>query len=303
MIDSVFAPQEPRFETDRHSPTSLSAPRSSSYLRRISPSYLKAAIYDMVGHRDLLLNFVVRDLKSRYAGSLMGIVWNVIHPLAMIIIYTLIFTRIMRAKLPGMTDVYSYSIYLVAGLLPWNAFAEVLSRSTTVFLDQAWLLKKISFPKKLLGGSIALSSFVNFLIGFSIFILFLLLTGHRLGRAYLALPILLILQFTFAFGLGLILSALNVFLRDISQLVGIGLQLWFWLTPIVYLENMLPDGLRSLFQLNPMYHFVRGYHSVILDSAFPSWSVLGITSMVSLISLTVGSAIFFRLKDEIVDEV
>lgn len=257
----------------------------------------------MVGHRDLLLNFVVRDLKNRYAGSLMGIVWNVIHPLAMILIYTVVFSRIMQAKLPGMTDVYSYSIYLCAGLLPWNAFAEVISRSTTVFLDQAWLLKKISFPKKLLGGSIALSSFVNFLIGFSIFILFLLLTGHHLGRAYLILPILLILQFTFAFGLGLILSALNVFLRDISQLVGIGLQLWFWVTPIVYLENMLPEGVRGLFQLNPMYHFVRGYHSVILDSAFPSWSVLGITSTLSLISLALGSAIFFRLKDEIVDEV
>ncbi|TAN32025.1 ABC transporter permease [Patescibacteria group bacterium] len=257
----------------------------------------------MVGHRDLLLNFLVRDLKSRYAGSLMGIVWNVIHPLAMIIIYTMVFSRVMGAKLPGMSDVYGYSIYLCAGLLPWNAFVEVISRSTTVFLDQAWLLKKMSFPKKLLGGSIAFSSFVNFLIGFSIFLVFLVLTGHRLRVAYLALPVLLILQFTFAFGLGLILSALNVFLRDISQLVGIGLQVWFWLTPVVYLESILPEGARGFFQLNPMYHFIRGYHSVILDGAFPSWSTLGIAAMLSLISLTIGSAIFFRLKDEIVDEV
>jgi lipopolysaccharide transport system permease protein len=209
----------------------------------------------------------------------------------------------MGAKLPGINDVYGYSIYLCAGILPWNAFVEVVSRSTTVFLDQAWLLKKMSFPKKLLGGSIAFSSFVNFLIGFSMFFVFLVATGHRPNAAFLALPILLILQFTFAYGLGLIVSVLNVFLRDISQLVGIGLQLWFWLTPVVYLESIVPEGARGLFQLNPMYHFIRGYHSVIVDSVFPSWSTLGITAALSLMSLTIGSVIFFRLKDEIVDEV
>lgn len=303
MSEPAFSSHGPRFEMGHHRPTSLPAPGAPSRLRRLSPSYLKATIADMVSHRDLLLNFVIRDLKSRYAGSLMGIVWNVVHPLTMILIYTLIFSHIMQTKLAGTTDLYGYSIYLCAGLLPWNAFAEVISRSTTVFLDQAWLLKKIHFPKKLLGGSIVLSSFINFLIGFSIFLIFLLVTGHYPGRAYLALPILLLLQFAFAFGLGLILSVLNVFLRDISQLVGIGLQFWFWLTPIVYLDVVLPEGVRSLLLLNPMYHFMRGYHSVILERAFPSWSLLGMTSLLSLISLIAGSAIFFRLKDEIVDEV
>lgn len=303
MSEPVFSSRGPSIERGHYYPTPLPGPGTPSRLGRLSPSYLKGAVRDMVSHRDLLLNFVVRDLKSRYAGSLMGIVWNVIHPLAMIIIYTLVFSRVMGARLPGISDVHGYSIYLCAGLLPWNAFTEVISRSTTVFLDQAWLLKKMNFPKKLLGGSIAFSSLVNFFIGFSIFLLFLLLTGHRPGTAYLILPVLLILQFTFAFGLGLILSALNVFLRDISQLVGIGLQLWFWLTPIVYLEDVVPETVKGVLQLNPMYHFIRGYHSVILDNAFPSWSTLGIMSMLALMSLTIGSAIFFRLKDEIVDEV
>ena len=283
--------------------TSCLAPRPPSPVHWMTPSHLKAAIKNLVDHRDLLVHFVARDLKSRYAGSFMGIVWNVVHPLVMITIYTLVFSRIMRARLPGMPDVYSYSIYLCAGLLPWNAFAEVVSRSATVFLDQAWLLKKIRIPKKLLSGSIVLSSAINFLIGFSIFFIFLLLTGHVPNRAYLILPLLLVLQFAFAFGLGLMVSVLNVFLRDISQLVGIGLQFWFWLTPIVYLEEVLPDGIRRLLRLNPMTHFMRGYHGVILDGLVPSWSLLGTTALATLMSLAIGSAIFFRLKDEIADEV
>lgn len=303
MTEAPYSSRAPRFEPSHQRAASLPTSGVASRRSRISLSYLKATIRDMVGHRDLLLSFVIRDLKSRYAGSLIGIVWNVIHPLAMIIIYTLVFSHVTRARLPGATNLYSYSIYLCAGLLPWNAFAEVINRSTTVFLDQAWLLKKIRVPKKLLGSSIVLSSFVNFLIGFSIFLLFLLLTGHYPGRAYLVLPVLLILQFAFAFGLGLIVSALNVFLRDISQLVSIALQFWFWLTPVVYVGEMLPDGVRGLLLFNPMYHFVRGYHTVILDGIFPPWSLVGIMTLLTLVSLTVGSVIFLRLKDEIVDEV
>lgn len=293
----------PRLETGHPGQAPLLATRPLPPLYWMTPSYLKAAIANLVGHRDLLFNLVARDLKSRYVGSLMGIVWNVVHPLVMITIYTLIFSHIMRARLLGMTEVYSYSIYLCAGLLPWNTFAEVISRSATLFLDQAWLLKKIRIPKKLLSGSIVLSSAINFLIGFSIFLIFLLLTGHYPGRAYLILPLLLVLQFAFAFGLGLMVSVLNVFLRDISQLVGIGLQFWFWLTPIVYLEEILPDGIRSLLRLNPMTHFMRGYHMVILDGLVPPWSLLGAITLATLASLAAGSAIFFRLKDEIVDEV
>jgi lipopolysaccharide transport system permease protein len=218
-------------------------------------------------------------------------------------IYIVVFSRFMGARLPGSSDAYSYSIYLCAGLLPWNAFAEVISRSTTVFLDQAHLLKKVSFPKKLLGGAVVLSSVMNFLIGYSIFFLFLVLTGHRVGWASLILPALLLFQFVFAFGLGLILSTLNVFFRDVSQFTGVGLQFWFWLTPIVYLEEVLPGIARSLVHLNPLYYFVKGYHTVIVHNVLPSWSLIGMAGALSLAALVGGSLVFFQLKDEIVDEV
>ena len=279
------------------------APTSPSRLGRLSPFYLKTVLKDFASNRDLLWNFVVRDFKSRYAGSLMGIVWNVIHPLTSIIIYMVVFSRFMGAKLPGASDVYSYSIYLCAGLLPWNAFAEAISRSTTVFLDQAHLLKKVSFPKKLLGASVVLSSFINFLIGYSIFLIFLLLTGHRLGLASLLLPGLLILQFVFAFGLGLILSTLNVFFRDVAQLLSVGLQFWFWLTPIVYLEEILPELARNLVRLNPMYYFIRGYQTLILYNALPPLRLIGTASLLAILALLGGSMVFFQLKDDIVDEV
>lgn len=278
-------------------------PSSPSQLGRLSPTYLISALRDFSSHRDLLWNFVVRDFKSRYAGSVIGIFWNVIHPLTLIMIYIVVFSRFMGARLPGSSDAYSYSIYLCAGLLPWNAFAEVISRSTTVFLDQAHLLKKVSFPKKLLGGAVVLSSVMNFLIGYSIFFLFLVLTGHRVGWASLILPALLLFQFVFAFGLGLILSTLNVFFRDVSQFTGVGLQFWFWLTPIVYLEEVLPGIARSLVHLNPLYYFVTGYHTVIVHNVLPSWSLIGMAGALSLAALVGGSLVFFQLKDEIVDEV
>lgn len=279
------------------------APVSPSRLGRLSPLYLKAALQDFSSNRDLLWNFVVRDFKSRYAGSLIGIFWNVIHPLTSIIIYVVVFSRLMGARLSGTSDVYAYSIYLCAGLLPWNAFAEVISRSTTVFMDQAHLLKKVNFPKKLLGGSVVVSSFINFLIGYSIFLVFLLLTGHRLGWTSLVLLGLLILQFVFSFGLGLILSTLNVFFRDVSQLVGVGLQFWFWLTPIIYLEEILPQIARGMLYLNPMYYFVRGYQVVIMHDVLPPVWLVGTASALAGAALAGGSLVFFRLKDEIVDEV
>jgi lipopolysaccharide transport system permease protein len=284
----------------RMTPSAMGLP---SLLGRLSPSYFGSALRDFSSNRDLLWNFVVRDFKSRYAGSLIGIVWNVIHPLTSITIYVVVFSRLMGARLPGASDIYGYSIYLCAGLLPWNAFAEVISRSTTVFLDHAHLLKKVSFPKKLLGGSVVLSSFINFLIGYSIFILFLLLSGHRIGWTSLVLLGLLMLQFVFSFGLGLILSTLNVFFRDVSQLVGVGLQFWFWLTPIIYLEEILPEVARSLLHLNPMYYFVRGYQTLILYNVLPPLRLIGTASLLAVVALLGGSMVFFQLKDDIVDEV
>jgi lipopolysaccharide transport system permease protein len=276
---------------------------SPSRLGRFSPLYLRTALTDFSSNRDLLWNFVVRDFKSRYAGSLMGIFWNVIHPLTLIVIYILVFSQLMGARLPGTSDTYSYGIYLCAGLLPWNAFAEAVSRSTTVFIDQAHLLKKVSFPKKLVGGAIVLSSLINFLIGYSIFFLFLTFTGHRIGLASLSLPGLLILQSVFAFGLGLLLSTLNVFFRDIAQLTGVVLQFWFWLTPIVYLEEVLPKLARDVIHLNPMYYFVRGYQTVVMNDVVPSIWMLGTAGVFALAALIGGSMVFFRLKDDIVDEV
>jgi len=261
------------------------------------------ALKDLLSHWDLLWNFVARDFQGRYAGSLIGIVWNVIHPLVLIVIYIVVFSRIMGARLPGTSDVYGYGIYLCAGLLPWNAFAEVISRSTTVFIDQSHLLKKVNLPKKVLSASVALSGLINFLIVYAIFFVFLLLTGHRLGWATLVLPPLVAFQFVFAIGLGLVLATLHTFFRDVAQLVSVVLQFWFWLTPIVYLEDVIPDAARGVLHLNPMYYFVRGYRLAIVPDGAPAWPLIGTTALLALGALVAGSVVFLTLKDEIVDEV
>lgn len=185
-------------------------------------------------YRGFILGSVQREFQSRYRNSLLGALWPVFNPLSMIIVYTVIFSHIMRARLPGVDDSMAYSVYLCAGLLAWGLFSEITLRSQTMFLDNANLLKKISFPRICLPVIVLCNAAINFAIIIGLFLGFLLITGRWPGMALLALIPLIALQMMFCAGLGMILGVLNVFFRDVGQLFAICLQFWFWLTPIVY---------------------------------------------------------------------
>lgn len=261
----------------------------------------------------LILDFVKKDFRARFAGSVVGIFWNVIHPLVMIAIYALIFSRVMRAKLPdsgGMLREYSYSIYLCAGLIPWTMFAETLLRSTNIFLENTNLIKKVSFPKQILNVSAVITSTINFAIAFTFFIIFLALVN--LSASYsIHIPISLMLLFygvvvcqqLFAFGLGLAFSTLNVIFRDVGQLVNIATQLWFWFTPIVYVKEIVPASFQFLLKFNPMYHFIDIYQSIFYYNTFPRWTRLVAVSGLTILALGVGYLIFRKLSDDIPDEI
>jgi lipopolysaccharide transport system permease protein len=268
-------------------------------------------IGSVVAHRDLIRDFVVKDMRGRFAGSTLGMFWSVVQPLVMIGIFVVVFSRIMGAKLgarvsPGV----EYSVYLCAGLFPWAMFAEHFYRSTNIFLENANLIKKVAFPKEILNVSVAITSLINFLISFTLFILFLaflqLLTPYR---SALALPHLLIfygvimLQQLFGFGLGLIFSALNVFFRDIAQFVNVITQLWFWFTPIVYREELLPAGFAPLLRLNPMYYFIKIYHSIFVDQHYPTVRYVVAAGVIAVVTCAAGYLVFRALSDEIPDEI
>jgi len=254
------------------------------------------------GYRGFIFGSVKREFQSKYRNSLLGAAWTVINPLAMIIVYTVIFSQVMSAKLPGIDTTFAYSIYLCAGVITWGLFAEITGRAQNVFLEHANLLKKLSFPRLCLPVILVLNAGVNFLIIFGLFTAFLVISGNFPGWVYFAIIPLLIIQIAFAVGLGITLGVLNVFFRDIGQLFGVVLQFWFWLTPIVYPVTILPQSLRSLMDLNPMAGLVGAYQTILVTGQWPVWQSLWFVTLLSILMCGLGIHLFRKHAGEMVDE-
>lgn len=254
------------------------------------------------GYRGFVLGSVAREFQGRYLGSVLGAAWVVLNPLAMIIVYTVIFSEVMKARLAGVDSTFGYSIYLCAGILTWGLFAEMLSRLQSIFIDSGNLLKKVNFPRICLPTIVVLSAFVNFLIVFVLFLLFLLVSGNFPGWTLAAMMPVLLVQIVFTLGMGVLLGTLNVFFRDVGQLTGIVLQFWFWLTPIVYPANIVPEGLRALLAYNPMFPLVQAYQTILVRHAAPDWTSLWPVVALALLFSWGGLRLFRRRAGEMVDE-
>ena len=254
-------------------------------------------------YRRFVFSMVGREFRSRYMGSLLGALWAVLSPLALILIYLVIFSAVMRGKLPGGAgDSLSYGIFLCTGILIWGFFAEVVSKCQTVFVEYANLLKKMSFPRITLPVIVLLTALVNFSLVAGLFLLLLLVVQRFPGSAMLAFVPLLGLQAGFATGLGILLGTLHVFFRDVGQLWTVLLNLWFWTTPIVYHIGILPEKFHPLLQWNPLTPLFLSYQSIVLEGRWPVWSDLWWPTVTTLVVITVGLAAFRRLSGEMVDE-
>ena len=254
------------------------------------------------GYRGFILGSVKREFQAKYSNSLLGAAWTVINPLAMIIVYTVVFSQIMRAKLPGIDSQFAYSIYLCAGVLTWTFFSETVSRAQNVFLENANLLKKISFPRLCLPVIVVANASLNFTIIFGLFTVFLLASGSFPGLVYLAMFPLLLIQILFSVGLGITLGVLNVFFRDVGQLFGVVLQFWFWLTPVVYPINILPEVVRQALRYNPMTNLITSYQGILVEGQWPDWSSLWPVSVLALLLCLWGMNLFRKHAGEMVDE-
>jgi lipopolysaccharide transport system permease protein len=253
-------------------------------------------------YRGFITGSVKREFQSKYRNSLLGAAWTVLNPLAMIIVYTVIFAQVMRAKLPGVDTTFAYSIYLCAGILTWGLFAEIVGRSQNVFLEHANLLKKISFPRMSLPIIVILSAVLNFSIIFGLFTLFLVVSGNFPGWVYFAVFPVLGIQILFSIGLGIILGVLNVFFRDVGHFFGIVLQFWFWLTPIVYPATILPEKVKPLMVLNPMMAFMSAYQGILVTGTVPDWLSFVWIALLSLGLCVFGMRLFRKRSGEMVDE-
>lgn len=263
---------------------------------------LPALLRAVWSYRGFILGSVQREFQARYRSSLLGALWAILNPLAMIAVYTLVFSQLMQARLPDVRGEYAYSIYLCAGVFAWGLFAEITGRAQTMFLDNANLLKKLSFPRICLPLVVTLNALTNFAIIFTLFLLFLLFSGQFPGLVVLAALPLLLLQTAFALALGLILGVLNVFFRDVGQLFGILLQFWFWLTPIVYPASVIPEAVRPLLVLNPLIPLIQAWQGVFVQGVWPVWSSLLPLFVLSLLLAVLGLRLFRQRAGDLVDE-
>lgn len=253
-------------------------------------------------YRSFILGSVKREFQLRYQSSMFGSLWLFIQPLAMILVYTLVFSQVMRVKLPNYGNSFAYSIYLCSGSLTWAFFSETLNRSQSMFLDNSNLLKKIKFPRLCIPAIIALSTTINFLIIFSIFLLFLIFSNSFPGLLILAIIPLLLIQLIFSIGLGLVLGILNVFFRDIGLIFNIIMQFWFWFTPIVYPISIIPTWATKYLKLNPIAPLITSYQTIFTDQKMPDWSSLFITLAIGLIFLLIGVYLYNKHSNDLVDE-
>lgn len=247
----------------------------------------------------LLKEMVVRDVRSRYAGSSLGILWAFAHPVLWMLLYTGVFALVLRVPVdPGYA---SFPEFLMAGLLPWMAIQEGVARSSSVLIDNAAMVKKTVFPVETLVLSVVLAAVVNELIALAIFAVYVGLVGH-LSAAWLPLVIpALLLQIALTFGLGCVAATLTAFVRDTAHAVSITLTVLFYATPIVYPASLVPEKLRPILEVNPVAHLVDLYRRAFtLHEAPPAGSVLYLTLFCGAVAL-LGAALFSRARPHFAD--
>lgn len=250
----------------------------------------------------LLRELVKRDFQGRYAGSVLGFFWSFAQPLWQLILFTFVFSTVMKISPVGeRTD--SFAIFLFCGLLPWTAIQEGVMRSAVSVTENASLVKKMRFPAEVLVVAVVLAALVHEAIAAVVFCAVLLATGHLPWGGLPALLLAVPLQLALTLGLGFLLAAVNVFLRDLSQILGLLLQGWFYLTPIVYPLQLVPEEYRWLLELNPMTALVGLYRQAFLGDA-PRWvDGTGALALVAILLLGSGTWLFRRLKSRFVDEI
>jgi lipopolysaccharide transport system permease protein len=252
-------------------------------------------------YRHFIFSSIKNDFLSRFARSRLGGLWMVIHPLAQVVIFAFVLSVVFSSRLSGINNRYGYALYLMAGTLAWSLFAELVSRSLTVFVDNGNLIKKMMFPRICLPAIVSGSALVNNILLFVAILAVFALLGHLPGWQTLWLPVLIVLNVMLGAGLGLVLGVFNVFVRDVGQVVPIVLQFWFWFTPVVYVPTTMPERYKSWLLLNPMTPLVNAYQNILVFGVQPKWLPLTGTAVFAVVSLIFALFFFRKAAPEMAD--
>jgi len=246
---------------------------------------------DLLRYRDLVATLVARDLKVRYRRSAIGFLWTMLQPLAMMLVFYLVFSAIFRF------DIDNYPVYALAGILFWNFFSQSITASMNSLKGNASLLSKLPVPKMVFPLATVLAGVVNLLLALVPLLGLLLFTGHPIRPAILFLPVSILLAALFTLGAGLLLSPLAAFFSDVIELVGVLLTLFMYMTPIFYPMSIVPERYLWAIRFNPLRSVMEVFRDPIYYGKIPPLSHLSLTFVIVVAALTVG-LLFFRISSD-----
>lgn len=254
-------------------------------------------IKEVYTYREMIFSLIRRDLRGRYKGSVLGFLWTFINPLLQLLVYTMVFSIIMRA---GIEDYY---LFLFVALVPWIFFSTCLTGGASCLLAQKDMVKKIYFPRQVLPIAFVSSQFVNMLLTFLVIFVVLLFSGHSLNViALLCLPIIMVVEYILALGITMIASAVTVYFRDLEYVLGIVSMAWQFLSPVMYSVEQVPENLRWVFNINPMSHVISAYRDILYYGNMPKLSNLVSAFVVGILLLVIGNLVFENLQRHFAEE-
>jgi lipopolysaccharide transport system permease protein len=253
-------------------------------------------------YRFFIFSSIRTELQSKFVRSRLGGLWLILNPLAQVVIFAFVLSSVLSARLPGIDNHYAYAIYLMAGTLGWTLFSEIVNRCLTLFIDNGNILKKLVFPKIALPLIVMGSALVNNALLFVAILAIFGILGHWPGAALVWLPALMAVNIALALGLGLALGVLNVFMRDIGQVVPVIMQFLYWFIPIVYMTSIIPAQYQHWFLLNPLLPIITGYQNALLYDSAPDWAGLGMIAAIALALLAFSLLLFRKASPEMVDQ-
>lgn len=262
---------------------------------------IKRILNNIKRYKFLLYQLISRDFKVKYKRSVLGIVWSLLYPILMLMVMAMVFSQMFKFKVEGV----NYIVYLMTGIVMFNYFSEATNTAMTSVVDNFSLINKVYIPKYIFPIAKCLFVGINFLLTLIPWFGIILLSYFGLGEYvchiniyYLLIPYILICMFMFTIGIGLLLSCVSVFLRDVFYIYGIILTIWNYFTPVFYSIEIIPTSLQPLFKLNPLYQFITAVRSIVLYGQAPSILTLGILMIIGLGTLVIGSIVFKKKQDK-----
>src|SRR3990172_1344811 len=273
--------------------------RAQSLNRSFGPADVIPSLYEVWRRRELLFHMTVRHLRGQYKQSILGYAWALVNPLSLMLTLSFVFSVIVKVN----TGSIPYPLFILIGLLPWNFFSSAVSSATDSITGASSLVTKVYFPRELLPTAAVLTKVVDLALGLIILVGMMAYYGYPPEWTLAWVPVLFAIHLVFILGLALPLAALNLFFHDVRFLVGVVLTLWFYITPVIYPVDLVPDKDRILFDLNPNSLFINAYRRVVLQGVSPGEDRLLLGLTVAVLTFIVGYFLFKRMESGFADRI